>query len=119
MGATLNVSSGMNAYALTDRATWVAFGNKGELGVLVEGDPRLFNQYGIILVNPEKHPHVKADEGRKFIDWMQSPEGQAAIADAVAIEARKVLAKYGQDTAPTEAAAIEVEVTPADNAVPR
>ncbi|WP_170381435.1 extracellular solute-binding protein [Ruegeria atlantica] len=80
MGATLNVASGMGAYALTDRATWQSFGNKGNLEVLVEGDPRLFNQYGVILVNPEKHPRVRAAAGQRFIDWLTSPNGQAAIA---------------------------------------
>ncbi|MES0825318.1 substrate-binding domain-containing protein [Ruegeria sp. SCP11] len=80
MGATLNVASGMGAYALTDRATWQSFGNKGNLEVLVEGDPRLFNQYGVILVNPEKHPRVRAAAGQRFIDWLTGPDGQAAIA---------------------------------------
>jgi len=80
MGATLNVASGMGAYALTDRATWQSFGNKGNLEVLVEGDPRLFNQYGIILVNPEKHPRARAAAGQRFIDWLIGPDGQAAIA---------------------------------------
>ncbi|NJN47995.1 MAG: solute-binding protein [Candidatus Competibacteraceae bacterium] len=79
MGATLNTASGMNAYALTDRATWLNFANKGELEILVEGDEKLFNQYGIILVNPEKHAHVKAEDGQAFIDWVISPEGQEAI----------------------------------------
>jgi tungstate transport system substrate-binding protein len=79
MGATLNTASGLNAYALTDRATWISFKNKGELQILVEGDPRLFNQYGVILINPEKHPNVKAKEGQIFIDWLLSPEGQQAI----------------------------------------
>jgi tungstate transport system substrate-binding protein len=64
---------------LTDRATWAAFGNKGDLIVLVEGDPALKNEYGIILVNPAKFPHVKAADGQAFIDWMLSPEGQGAI----------------------------------------
>jgi len=81
MGATLNTASGMNAYALSDRATWLKFGNKGELEILVEGDPKLFNQYGIILVNPSKHPHVKARAGQEFIDWVLSEEGQSAIGD--------------------------------------
>ncbi|WP_170331183.1 extracellular solute-binding protein [Ruegeria arenilitoris] len=79
MGATLNVASGMDAYALTDRATWQSFGNKGKLEVLVEGDPRLFNQYGVILVNPEKHPRVRAAAGQRFVDWLIGPDGQAAI----------------------------------------
>ena len=80
MGATLNTGTGMGAYVMSDRATWIAFGNKGEHRVAVEGDPRLFNQYGIILVNPERHPHVKAGAGRRFVDWILSGEGQAAIA---------------------------------------
>lgn len=79
MGATLNVASGMDAYVLTDRATWQSFGNKGNLEILVEGDPRLFNQYGVILVNPEKHPRVRAAAGQRFIDWLTGPDGQAAI----------------------------------------
>jgi tungstate transport system substrate-binding protein len=79
MGATLNTASGMDAYALTDRATWLKFANKGGLEVLVEGDPQLFNQYGIILVNPAKHPHVKAADGEAFIGWLTAPAGQAAI----------------------------------------
>jgi len=81
MGATLNTAVGMGAYAMADRASWIAFGNKGDYKVLVEGDPRLFNQYGVILVNPEKHPGVKADEGQAFIDWLTGYEGQAAIAN--------------------------------------
>ncbi|NDW43614.1 substrate-binding domain-containing protein [Ruegeria sp. PrR005] len=80
MGATLNLAAGMGAYALTDRATWIAFANKGDLEIMVEGDTRLFNQYGVILVNPEKHPGVKAIAGQRFIDWLIGPEGQAAIA---------------------------------------
>lgn len=81
MGPTLNTSAEMPAYTLTDRATWLAFGNRGPLEILVEGDSKLFNQYGVILVNPEKHPHVKAEQGRAFMDWLVSPEGQQAIAD--------------------------------------
>ena len=80
MGATLNAAVGMDAYTMTDRATWIAFGNKGDFRVLVEGDEALFNQYGVILVDPEKHPHVNADAGQKFIDWLLSEEGQEAIA---------------------------------------
>jgi tungstate transport system substrate-binding protein len=80
MGPTLNTASGMNAYALTDRGTWLSFRNRGELGVLVEGDRRLFNQYGVMLVNPAKQPHVKKADGAAFIDWLTAPEGQAAIA---------------------------------------
>ncbi|MEE4376768.1 MAG: substrate-binding domain-containing protein [Candidatus Competibacteraceae bacterium] len=79
MGATLNTASGMNAYALTDRATWLNFENKGDLEILVEGDEKLFNQYGIILVNPATHPHIKVEEGQEFIDWIISEEGQQAI----------------------------------------
>ncbi|MEO9780218.1 MAG: substrate-binding domain-containing protein [Sedimentitalea sp.] len=80
MGATLNAAAGMDAYVLSDRATWIAFGNKDGMDILVEGDPRLFNQYGVILVNPEQHPDVKAAEGQSFIDWLTGAEGQAAIA---------------------------------------
>ena len=80
MGATLNVAVGMGAYTLTDRATWIAFGNKGDFRIHVEGDALLFNQYGVILVNPRMHPHVKAAAGQAFIDWMLGPEGQSAIA---------------------------------------
>ena len=81
MGPTLNTASGMNAYALTDRGTWLSFKNRGELVISVEGDQRLFNQYGVILVSPAKHPHVKKDMGQAFIDWVISPEGQKSIAD--------------------------------------
>ena len=80
MGPTLNIAAGMGAYALTDRATWLKFGNRGDLNLLVEGDKRLFNQYGVILVNPARHPHVKAAEGQAFINWLVSEKGQAAIA---------------------------------------
>jgi len=80
MGPTLNTASGMNAYALADRGTWLSFKNRGELAIVVEGDRRLFNQYGVMLVNPARHPHVKKDLGQAFIDWLISPEGQAAIA---------------------------------------
>jgi tungstate transport system substrate-binding protein len=71
----------MNAYALTDRGTWLSFKNRGELVILVEGDRRLFNQYGVMLINPARHPHVKQAEGRAFINWLVSREGQAAISD--------------------------------------
>ena len=81
MGATLNTASAMQGYALADRGTWLSFKNRAGLRVLVEGDTRLFNPYGVILVNPERHPHVKADLGREFIAWLISPEGQAAIGD--------------------------------------
>ncbi len=80
MGPTLNTASAMNAHVLTDRGTWLAFRNRGDLAVLVEGDKRLFNQYGVILVNPARHPHVKKELGQQFIDWIVSPQGQAAIA---------------------------------------
>ena len=81
MGPTLNTASGMNAYALTDRGTWLSFKNRGELVISVEGDQRLLNQYGVILVNPARHPHVKKEMGQAFIDWVISPEGQKAIAE--------------------------------------
>ena len=80
MGPTLNTAAAMNAYTLSDRATWSKFANKQHLVILVEGDKRLFNQYGVILVNPQKHPNVKVADGQAFIDWLISPEGQAAIA---------------------------------------
>ena len=80
MGATLNTAVGMGAYALTDRATWISFKNRGDFDVQVEGDERLFNQYGVILVNPERHASVKVKAGQAFIDWLTGPEGQAAIA---------------------------------------
>ena len=80
MGPTLNTASSMNAYVLADRGTWLAFKNRGELAVLVEGDQRLFNQYGVMLVNPAKHPQVKKDLGQAFIGWIVSAQGQAAIA---------------------------------------
>jgi tungstate transport system substrate-binding protein len=80
MGASLNTASAMEAYLLADRGTWLSFRNRGTLGILVEGDRRLFNQYGVMLVNPERHPQVKKEEGQAFIDWLVSPEGQAAIA---------------------------------------
>ena len=80
MGPTLNTAAGMNAYAITDRGTWLSFRNRGDLEVVVEGDTRLFNQYGVMLVNPVKHPHVKKVLGQRFVDWLISPEGQAAIA---------------------------------------
>lgn len=80
MGATLNVAAGMSAYTLTDRGTWISFKNKGDARIHVEGDAALFNQYGVILVNPVKHPNVKAEWGQVFIDWILSEDGQAAIA---------------------------------------
>jgi tungstate transport system substrate-binding protein len=81
MGAALNTASALNGYVLSDRATWLNFKNRGELAIVVEGDKRLFNQYGVILVNPAKHAHVKAKDGQAFIDWIVSPEGQKAIGD--------------------------------------
>ena len=80
MGPALNTASAMNAYLLSDRATWLAFQNRGDLAVLVEGDKRLMNQYGVMLVNPKMHPSVKRADGQAFVDWVLSPEGQAAIA---------------------------------------
>jgi tungstate transport system substrate-binding protein len=81
MGATLNTAGAMNAYTLSDRGTWISFKNKGELTIAVEGDKRLFNQYGVMLVNPAKHPAVKRELGQQFIDWLISAEGQKTIAD--------------------------------------
>jgi tungstate transport system substrate-binding protein len=81
MGAALNTASASNAYVLADRGTWISFKNRGDLAIVVEGDNRLFNQYGVILVNPDKHKHVKKGLGQAFIDWLISPEGQKAIAD--------------------------------------
>src|SRR5215475_1045357 len=81
MGAALNTASASNAYTLSDRGTWLSFKNRGDLAIVVEGDNKLFNQYGVILVNPAKHPHVKNELGQVFIDWLVSPEGQRVIAD--------------------------------------
>jgi tungstate transport system substrate-binding protein len=81
MGATLNTASAAYAYALTDRGTWLSFRNKGDLAILVQGDRRLFNQYGVMLVNPARHPHVKKVQGQQFIDWLISREGQGDIAN--------------------------------------
>jgi tungstate transport system substrate-binding protein len=81
MGAALNTAGAGNAYVLSDRGTWIHFKNKGDLAILVEGDKRMFNQYGIMLVNPAKHPNVKKELGQQFIDWIVSPEGQKAIAN--------------------------------------
>jgi len=81
MGAALNTASASNAYVLADRGTWIAFKNRGELDIVVQGDKRLFNQYGVMLVNPAKHPHVKKELGQAFIDWLVSAAGQKAIAD--------------------------------------
>ena len=80
MGPALNTASAMNGYILADRGTWISFKNRGELAIAVEGDKRLFNQYGVMLVNPAKHPNVKKDLGQAFVDWVISPEGQKAIA---------------------------------------
>ena len=81
MGATLNAAAGMGAYTLTDRASWIAFANKADLELLVEGDKHLFNQYGITLVSPSRFPHVNAANGQVFVDWLISPEGQKAVAN--------------------------------------
>ncbi len=81
MGAALNTASASNAYVLSDRATWLSFKNRGDLEILVAGDQRMFNQYGVMLVNPAKHPHVKQDLGQALVDWLISAEGQKAIAD--------------------------------------
>jgi tungstate transport system substrate-binding protein len=80
MGAALNTASSMNGYVLSDRGTWISFKNRGDLDIVVEGDKRLFNQYGVMLVNPQKHPTVKKELGQAFVDWLVSSEGQAAIA---------------------------------------
>ena len=75
------MAAAANAYLLSDRGTWLSFKNRGELAILVEGDRRLFNQYGVMLVNPAKHPNIKATDGRAFVDWLISPEGQSTIAE--------------------------------------
>lgn len=80
MGPALNIAASSNAYALADRGTWLAFRNRGELAVLVEGDRRLFNEYGVLAVSPAKHPHVRAAQAQRFVDWITSPAGQQAIA---------------------------------------
>ena len=80
MGPALNTAAAQGAYILTDRGTWLSFRNRQDQRILVEGDTRLFNQYGVMLVNPQRHPHVKAADGQRFIDWLLSPAGQAAIA---------------------------------------
>ena len=79
MGAALNTANALNAYVLSDRGTWISFENRGDLDILVQGDKRLFNQYGVMLVSPEKYPSVKKQLGQAFVDWLISPEGQAAI----------------------------------------
>jgi len=81
MGPTLNTAAGMDAYAIADRGTWLSFANRRNLEIAVEGDPKLFNQYGVMLVNKARHAHVKDADGRAFVDWLVSPEGQKAIAD--------------------------------------
>jgi len=81
IGAALNTASASNAHVLSDRGTWLVFKNRGDLAILVEGDKRLFNQYGVMLVNPSKHPTVKKEAGQRFIDWLISAEGQSAIAN--------------------------------------
>jgi tungstate transport system substrate-binding protein len=81
MGAALNTASASNAYVLADRGTWISFKNRGDLAIVVEGDDRLFNQYGVMLVNPEKHKHVKKEAGQAFVNWLIAPEGQKAIND--------------------------------------
>jgi tungstate transport system substrate-binding protein len=80
MGPALNIASSSNAYLLADRGTWLSFRNRGELAILVEGDTRLFNQYGVMVVSPRKFPHVKAAQAQQFVDWVTSPAGQATIA---------------------------------------
>ena len=80
MGAALNTASAMDAYVLSDRGTWISFRNRADLAIIVEGDKRLFNQYGVMLVNPDKYPHVKKELGQAFVDWLISPDGQTAIA---------------------------------------
>jgi tungstate transport system substrate-binding protein len=81
MGPALNMASATNAYVLSDRGTWLSFKNRGDLTILTEGDECLFNQYGVMVVNPAKHPNVKADEGKAFVDWLISPAGQKSIAE--------------------------------------
>ena len=81
MGAALNTAGAMNAYTISDRGTWISFRNKGDLVIAVEGDQRLFNQYGVMLVNPARHPNIKTALGQQFIDWLVSPEGQQVIAN--------------------------------------
>jgi tungstate transport system substrate-binding protein len=80
MGPALNMASAMNGYVLSDRATWLNFGNPGDLKILVSGDKRLFNQYGVMVVNPAKHTHVNAADAQVFVDWITSPKGQSTIA---------------------------------------
>jgi len=96
MGPALNTAASMNAYILADRGTWLAFKNRGDLAILVEGDKRLFNQYGVMLVNPDKHPSVKKELGQTFIDWLVSPGGQKAIAEYNINGERLFFANAGQ-----------------------
>ncbi len=96
MGATLNTASGMNAYALADRATWIAFRNKGDLAILVEGDERLFNSYGAILVNPVRHGHVRHADARLFLDWLTAEAGQKAI-DAYRVDGQQLFFGNARD----------------------
>jgi len=103
MGATLNTASAMDGYALTDRASWVSFGNKGNLEILVEGDTHLHNPYAAIVVNPERHPHVHASEAQAFVDWLTSSEGQEAIA-AYRVEGQQL---FFPDAVPQAGAADE------------
>jgi tungstate transport system substrate-binding protein len=80
MGPALNMAASTNAYVLADRGTWLSFKNRGDLAILVEGDKTLFNQYGVMVVNPARHPHVKAAAAQRFADWVVSPAGQSSIA---------------------------------------
>jgi tungstate transport system substrate-binding protein len=80
MGPALNIAASSGAYVLADRGTWLSFKNRGDMAILVEGDTRLFNQYGVMVVNPARHAHVKEAEAQKFVDWVVSPAGQAVIA---------------------------------------
>lgn len=102
MGATLNMGIAIGAYVLTDRATWISFGNKGRFKVLFEGDDRLFNQYGIILVNSEQCPRVKADLGAHFVDWLVSEEGQAAVG-AFSVDGQQLFFPNAQGKSPAPA----------------
>ncbi|MEM7171334.1 MAG: substrate-binding domain-containing protein [Pseudomonadota bacterium] len=97
MGASLNAAAAMGAYILADRATWMAFRNKGDLELLFEGDPSLFNPYGVILVSPVRHPHVRASDGQAFIDWLLSPTGQDTIAD-FAIDGQQLFFPYADQS---------------------
>lgn len=98
MGPALNMGASLNAYVLSDRGTWLAFKNRGDLTILIEGDKKLFNQYGVMLVNPAKHPQVKRDLGQRFVDWLISPAGQAAIA-AYQIEGQALFFPNANSTA--------------------